>query len=75
MKKQTIATAEKRVIKAEISTLKRAAKKISADTTKEYRRIIKAHHALDRETQRISKSCDRETAAINRRLAILTGRL
>lgn len=74
-KKTSISTAEKRVIKAEIKTLKRAVRKITSDSVIEAKRIDRAREELDRQYLRVSKSYDRETKSACRRISILEGRL
>ena len=74
-KKTTIATAEKRIIKAEISTLKRAARKVDADRKKEQRRITTEIHKLERLYTKNTNASRTAGKTILRRLAILEGRL
>jgi predicted nucleic acid-binding Zn-ribbon protein len=74
-KAKTLAAAEKRVIKNEISTLKKAVRRITSDCLKEADRIDRERKHLDRQYTRIAKAFNRETNAANRRLAILEGRL
>ena len=73
--KTTIAAAEKRVIKNEITTLKKALRRITSDSVKEAKRIDLARKELDRRYIRVAKSYDRESKAACRRIAILEGRL
>lgn len=75
MKATTIAAAEKRTVKHEISTLNRALKKLRSDFRKEHRKSAAAMRKLELHTARLSRSEIRESAAITRRLAILSGRL
>ena len=74
-KKTTIASAEKRVIKAEISTLKRAARKVDADRKKEQRRITTEIRKLERLYTKNTNASRTAGLGILRRLAILEGRL
>lgn len=74
-KPTTIAAAEKKVIKSEISTLKRALRKINSDTAKEHKRIATVRRQLDRDAARLTRAHTSETAAATRRIAILQGRL
>ena len=77
--KTTIATAEKRVIKNEMRTLGRAHKKMLADALKAHkaarRELLSAHLKYGKTTTRIDNSVKRESAAIERRVSILEGRL
>ena len=73
--KTTIAVAEKCVIKNEITTLKKALRRITSDSVKEAKRIDRARKDLDRQYIRVAKSYDRESKAASRRIAILEGRL
>lgn len=81
MKKQnttiatTIATAEKRVIKHEIATLKKAQRKVVSDRKKEQNRITREIEKLDRQSLNVSKATAREFERITRRIHILQGRL
>ena len=75
MKTTTIATAEKRVIKAEIKTITAARRKVISDCNKEIGRINKAGRQLVREHTRATRATDRELVTIDRRLGILHGRL
>ena len=74
-KKTTIATAEKRIIKAEISITRKALRKIVADRKKEQRRIAGEIRKLERCYTKATNSCRRESEAATRRIAILEGRL
>jgi len=74
-KTTTIAAAEKRVVKAEITTLKKAVCKIKKDAATETNSILRAHKLLDRQYLSICKATTRETKAATRRIAILEGRL
>lgn len=67
-KKTTIAAAEKRVIKAEIRTLRKNHAKLTADWRREQKR-------LDRLKAQADKRVERESITIIRRLSILNGRL
>ncbi|MEI6169340.1 MAG: hypothetical protein WCS52_19325 [bacterium] len=71
----TIATAEKRVIKAEITTLRKALRKVALDCKRETRKGVLAKGKIDKEIKRIAAILKRETAAVYRRLSILQGRL
>ena len=73
--KTTIAAAEKRVLKAEITTLKKAVRKVQQDARAEANNIARAHKALDRKYLRLLNACKRETKAATRRISILQGRL
>ena len=77
-KTTTIATAEKRVITAEMKTLGRNYKKLLADATKAsktaHQELLAAQRKYKLITTRIDKAVARETAAIERRMAILEGR-
>ncbi len=85
-KKTTIATAEKRVIKSEISTLKKALRKVQTDCNKELSRAkredaadraaaLKRHNKFLKFHARVKKAGHRGSASIERRVAILEGRL
>lgn len=85
-KKTTIATAEKRVIKAEISGLKKSRSKIQTDCNKELGRAkredaadraaaLKRHNKFLKLHARVKKAMHRECDSIERRIAILEGRL
>lgn len=74
-KNTTIATAEKRVIKAEIATLKRASRKVDFDRKKEQRRIANEIRKLERLYTKNTNASRNAGKAILRRLAILEGRL
>lgn len=74
-KKTTIATAEKRVLKAEIAATKKALRKIESDRKKEQLRIIGEIRKLGRGYTKSTNACRRESATATRRLAILEGRL
>lgn len=74
-KKTTIDAAEKRVIKAEISTHKKALRKVDSDRKKEQTRILGEIRKQERLYTKITNTCRREGKAICRRLAILEGRL
>jgi len=74
-KPRTIAAAEKRVITHEISTLKKAARKIIADDSKEQKRLLAEERKLTRLSFLSVRAKDREIKAITRRIAILEGRL
>lgn len=74
-KKTTIATAEKRVIKAEIAATKKALRKIESDRKKEQLRIIIQIRKLERGYTKATNACRRESATATRRMAILQGRL
>jgi len=75
MKKTTIATAEKRVIKAEIKTHKFALRQVTSDCKKERTRLSLLINRATRSLVSLGKSETRESAAILKRLAILEGRL
>ena len=74
-KPKTIAAAEKRVIKNEISTLKKTVRKMDSDLRKFITATQRARKALDRQSIRAATSHKRETAAATRRIGILVGRL
>jgi hypothetical protein len=74
-KKSTIATAEKRVIKAEIATHKKAWNKVFKDCSTARRKLFAEKLKIDRELKRIDKAQERERLTICRRIAILQGRL
>lgn len=78
-KKPTIATAEKRVIRAELATLKKAAARVVADFRREKQAVWDRWKKADREVHkfqaRAAKQQPRQLAAIDKRIAILTGRL
>ena len=74
-KTTTIATAEKRVIKAEIATLKRASRKVDADRKKEQQRITTEIRKLERLYTKNTNASRNAGKTILRRLAILEGRL
>lgn len=74
-KKTTIAAAEKRVIKAEIATLKRASRKVDADRKKEQGRITTEIRKLERLYTKNTNASRNAGKTILRRLAILEGRL
>jgi len=77
--KTSIATAEKRVIKHEMRTLGRAHKKMLADALKAdkaaKRELLSAQRKYRKTITRIDNSVKRESAAIERRVSILEGRL
>lgn len=78
-KKTTIATAEKRQIKAEMKSLTSARKKILTDSIQAANAALKELRAAQRKhtaiLNRIDKAVPRETAKITRRIAILEGRI
>ena len=78
-KQTTIATAEKRVIKAEITSLKKASLKVSADFRTEQKAVFatwkKADKAIHIFQARQAKQLPKQLAVIDKRIAILTGRL
>lgn len=74
-KSKTIAAAEKRVIKKELTGLKKAVRQITAASIKEAKRIDRARKELDRQSHRNAAAFNRETAAANRRIGILEGRI
>lgn len=73
--KTTIAAAEKRVIKAEIAGLKKAAKKVSSDHKSERAKLFAEQRRIERDFMRLNRTENRELSAITRRLGILQGRL
>jgi hypothetical protein len=77
--KTTTATAEKRVIKAEMKTLGRNYRKLLSDALKARKAAIKEITAAERRYKiaisRIDKAVPLATAIIERRIAILEGRL
>lgn len=76
MKKQpSLAAAQKRAIKKEITTHERGLKKSAASLMQELKKIKRAHKALDRHADRLIKARVREVIAVNRRISILQGRL
>ena len=75
IKKPSIAAAEKRIIKAEISTLKKAIRKMDSDFSKFIKSTTRARKELDRKQARATTSLARETSAAKRRIGILEGRL
>lgn len=74
-KKTTIASAEKRVIKAEIKTLAKNRSKVTKDTTREVNLCTAEISKLNRKLNRIVQSEILECKKIDRRIAILEGRL
>lgn len=85
-KKTTIATAEKRVIKAEIHALRQSACKVKQDVQQAFKRSLKEADAAVKTANKVHrkhlafaekliKSEMRETASIERRICILQGRL
>jgi DNA-binding transcriptional regulator GbsR (MarR family) len=74
-KKTTIQAAEKRVIKAEIATLKKAFRKVDADRKKEQSRITTEIRKLERLYTKNTNASRTAGLTILRRLAILEGRL
>lgn len=73
--KNSISSAEKRQIKSELATLKKAARKVVSDHKAARKLIAKQQREIDLKTKRLIKSEALEMAAINRRTAILQGRL
>ncbi len=74
-KKQTVKTAEKRVIKTEISTLTRARRKLASDFRKERKTLASTLRKIAIRHRQLDKSETTETASIDRRIAILRARL
>ncbi len=74
-KNTTLATAEKRVINAEIKTITAVRRKIIADCNREIKHINQSMRKLNSDHSRAIRATDRETAAIDHRLGILNGRL
>lgn len=74
-KPKTIAAAEKRVIKSEITSLRKAVRKILADRKQAQSAILREIRGLERKYTKITNSCRRESEAATRRIAILEGRL
>ena len=78
-KKTTIAAAEKRVIKAEMKTLGRNYQKLLSDALKTEKAARKEFAVAQRKYKatmaRIDKAVPRATAKIERRVAMLEGRL
>ena len=70
-KKQTITAAEKRTIKAEISNLNKAHRKIDNEYMSHSRRIAKEIKKLEKSEDQFLASAERELSQIQRRLAIL----
>ena len=75
MTQPTIDTLQKRVIRAEIKSLKSAKRKIATDANREFRRIVSDVKKLMREHASIGSAVKRESTLIDRRLSILQGRL
>ena len=75
MSKPSITTAEKRQIKSELSTLRKASRKLIDDHKAARKMIARQQREIDLKTKRLIKSEASEMAAINRRTAILQGRL
>ncbi len=73
--KTTNAAAEKRVLKAEIATWKKAARKVAADRKKEQSRITTEIRKLERLYTKTTNACRSAEKNIFRRIAILEGRL
>ncbi len=73
--KTTIAAAEKRVIKNEIKTHQIACRKVIKDCHREICRINQELRKLNLAHARAIRNTDREAATIERRIAILQGRL
>jgi ribosomal protein L20 len=74
-KTTTIRTAEKRVIKGEIRSLKKARREIDSAYTKELNRITAVIRQADMSAKRAMKKLRSETASVDRRISILQGRL
>ncbi len=78
-KKTTLDAAEKRVIKAEIKTLTFNHKKMLSEATKAahsaHSELMAAQKRYKKTVTQIDKALPRETAKIQRRVAILVGRL
>jgi len=78
-KKTTIAAAEKRVIKAEIAALKKASLKVTADFRSEEKAVFAAWKKADKAVHlfqaRRANQKPKQLAVIDKRIAILTGRL
>lgn len=74
-KKTTIAAAEKRVIKAEIATMKRNLRKVHSDCRRERKAYGQLLRQWDTKLKRLNKTEARELASATRRIAILEGRL
>lgn len=75
MKNKTIAAAEKRIIKTEISTLRNTIRKMDSDFGKFIKADARARKDLDRRHARATTAHTRETSAAKRRIGILEGRL
>jgi hypothetical protein len=75
MKNKSLAAIYKRQIKTELTTLKKAARKVIADHKAARKLITRQQREIDLKTKRLIKSESLEMAAINRRIAILQGRL
>ena len=75
----SLAVAEKRQIKADMKTLGRVHKKLLTDSIKATnaakKEYVAAHRKYTATMNRIDKAVPRETAKIERRMAILEGRL
>ena len=74
-KTTTIRSAEKRVIKAEIRSLKKARREIVSSYLKESKRITADARKAARSFAQVTKSMRRESASVDRRISILQGRL
>lgn len=74
-KKHTVKTAEKRVIKSEISTLNRARRKLASDFRKERKTLESSLRKIAIRQRQLDKSEATESASIDRRIAILRARL
>lgn len=74
-KPTTIDAAEKRVIKDDIKTLQKARKKINRDTIAAVKRLDREALAITKRIDITLAATDREITQIDRRLAILQGRL
>jgi Skp family chaperone for outer membrane proteins len=74
-KPKTIASAEKRQIKAEISTRRKSLHKIQKDCVAEETRLSREIRKIEGRRKKLSKAYERESSAICRRISILQGRL
>jgi hypothetical protein len=73
--KNNITAAERKSIKAEIAAHKRDLRSITTATQHEIKNISKLRKQLDTQQRRAEKALAADTSTINRRLAILQGRL
>lgn len=74
-KQTTLAAAEKRQLKSELSALAKALHKVAADRKRETSRLTKEIRRLERLRARATQASDAAEIRISRRRAILHGRL